>query len=309
MELRHLRYFTAVAEMENVSRAALKLHVSQPALSRQVRDLEEELGFALLERSAKSVRLTEAGRVFLIEARAVLERTEQAINAARAAATGRNEELHIGYAPTVTARVLPPALRRFQTECPKVRVRLHDLSTEEMLAAVRQGSLRLALSVRPAEQALRGLRFHELLRERLCLAVPPGHPLEHRRSVTIREAAREPLVAYRRADYPDYHEMLEKVFRKCRPRPRVAEEHDGVSSLISSVEAGVGLAVVPESTRCVAASRLRFVALTPAPPRIRVGVVLGREKPGPAAESFLQVITAVSENEALAIAKRAETAP
>src|SRR6266581_1271197 len=98
MELRHLRYFVAVAETENVSRAALKLHVSQPALSRQIRDLEDELGFLLRERSAKAVRLTDAGRTFLTEARAVLQRAEDAVKAAKAVATGANGELHVGYA-------------------------------------------------------------------------------------------------------------------------------------------------------------------------------------------------------------------
>ena len=88
MELRHLRYFVAVAEAENVSRAALKLHVSQPALSRQIHDLEDELGFLLLERTAKSVRLTEAGRAFLAESRAVLQRADDAVETARAIATG-----------------------------------------------------------------------------------------------------------------------------------------------------------------------------------------------------------------------------
>src|SRR5439155_13647983 len=102
MELRHLRYFIAVAEGENVSRAALKLHVSQPALSRQIRDLEDELGFLLLERSARSVRLTQAGRAFLTEARAVLQRAEHAVKATRAIASGGGE-LHIGYAPSLTA--------------------------------------------------------------------------------------------------------------------------------------------------------------------------------------------------------------
>src|SRR6478736_623337 len=111
VELRHLRYFVAVAEMENVSRAALKLHVSQPALSRQVRDLEDELGFPLLERSAKSVRLTEAGHTFLSEARAVLQRAEEAVNSARAIAIGGSGELHVGYAPSLTARILPATLR------------------------------------------------------------------------------------------------------------------------------------------------------------------------------------------------------
>src|SRR6202008_2454598 len=109
MELRHLRYFVAVAEEENVTRAASRLHVSQPALSRQIRDLEEELGFPLLERSAKSVRLTEAGRAFLIEARALLQRVEEAVKTARAIAMG-GIELHVGYAPSLTARILPQTL-------------------------------------------------------------------------------------------------------------------------------------------------------------------------------------------------------
>ena len=118
MELRHLRYFVAVAEAENVSRAALKLHVSQPALSRQIRDLEEELGFALLERSAKSVRLTDAGKTFQGEARAVLQRVEEALKKTRAVATGGRGELHVGYAPSLTVRILPPTLRAFQAGSP-----------------------------------------------------------------------------------------------------------------------------------------------------------------------------------------------
>src|SRR5438552_233947 len=111
MELRHLRYFVAVAEAENVTRAALKLHVSQPALSRQIRDLEDELGFLLLQRDGKSVRLTEAGRAFLSEARAVLKRSEDAISAGRAIASGQQDELHVGYAPSLTAKSMPPTLR------------------------------------------------------------------------------------------------------------------------------------------------------------------------------------------------------
>jgi DNA-binding transcriptional LysR family regulator len=198
MELRHLRYFVAVAETENVSRAALKLHISQPALSRQIRDLEEELGFSLLERGAKSVRLTEAGRVFLSESRAVLVRVEEAVKAARTVATGTDGELHIGYAPTLTVRILPPGLRAFQAASPNLRVRLHDLATGEMLVALREGKLQLAFSVRPANGALRGLDFEELTREPLRLAVSPAHAFARRRSVNVTEAARERFVAYNR---------------------------------------------------------------------------------------------------------------
>jgi len=184
MELRHLRYFIAVAEGENVSRAALKLHVSQPALSRQIRDLEDELGFLLLERSARSVRLTQAGRAFLTEARAVLQRAEHAVKAARAIASGGGGELHVGYAPSLSARILPQTLRVFQAKLPNVRVRLHDLSTEEMLAGLREGKLQIAFVVRPTPGRMRGLRFEELARDSICLAVAPKHPLASRRTVT-----------------------------------------------------------------------------------------------------------------------------
>ncbi len=182
MELRHLRYFVAVAETENVSRAALKLPVSQPALSRQVRDLEDEIGFLLLERSAKSVRLTDAGRIFLTEARAVLARTEDAVQAARAVATGLRGELHVGYAPTPTVRILPATLRAFQAERSEVRVKLHDLTTDEMIAGLRKGALQIALLVRPSRAMLRGLHVEELARDQIRLAVPPDHPFAKLRS-------------------------------------------------------------------------------------------------------------------------------
>ncbi|HVU35776.1 MAG TPA: LysR family transcriptional regulator, partial [Opitutaceae bacterium] len=194
MELRHLRYFVAVAEAENVSRAALRLHVSQPALSRQIRDLEEELGFALFMRSAKSVRLSDAGRAFLAETRAVLQRTAEAVEAARAVATGRRGELHVGYAPTPTARLLPAALRAFQAAQPEVRVKLHDLSTEEMLAGLRSAELQIAFLVEPTRAMLRGLVFTALLRDPVRLAVAPSHPLARHRSVAVARVVAEPLL-------------------------------------------------------------------------------------------------------------------
>ena len=131
VELRHLRYFVAVAEMENVSRAAMqRLHVSQPSLSRQIRDLEEEIGVQLLERTAKSVRLTEAGRVFLDEARAILKHAGEAVGKARAIAGKGASELHIGDWPLATDRIMPALLRAYREAMPDVRVKLHDWPVE-----------------------------------------------------------------------------------------------------------------------------------------------------------------------------------
>ena len=147
MELRHLRYFVVVAEEQNVTRAAERLHVSQPPLSRQIRDLEEELGVELFRRSAKSLALTEAGKIFLIEARAVLLRVDKAIETVRMVARRDRGSLRIGYAPSLTAEFLPRALRLFEAERPGVRVALHDLSSEECLQRIADGKLDLALTV------------------------------------------------------------------------------------------------------------------------------------------------------------------
>ena len=288
MELRHLRYFVAVAEAENISRAALKLHVSQPALSRQVRDLEEELGFLLLERSAKSVQLTEAGRVFLIESRAVLQRVEDGVKAARVVAAGQGGELHVGYAPTLTVRILPPTLRAFQATMPGVRVKLHDLSTEEMLVGLRDAKLQLAFTVRPSPGTLRRLNFREVMHDQLRLAVAPSHPFAQLPAVPTAEAAREAFVTYSRKDYPDYHELLATTFAAIATKLRIAEEHDGVSSLISAVEAGCGVALMTDSVGCIAGERLKLLPLTPAPKPLVVGLIWLKMELSAAAEKFVE---------------------
>ena len=133
MELRHLRYFVAVAEEENVTRAAARLHVSQPSLSRQILDLEEELQLSLFEHNAKALRLTDAGRIFLAEARAVLQRVTEAVQTVKAVSSGEKGELHVGYAPSLTTKLLPQALKFFQGANPGVRVVLHDAENNQSL--------------------------------------------------------------------------------------------------------------------------------------------------------------------------------
>ena len=149
----------------------------------------------------------------------------------------------MGYAGSPTVRILPPTLRAFQAESPQVRVRLHDLSTEEMLAGLRDGKLQIALLVCPTPALLRGLGFAELTRLAICLAVSPKHPLARARSVTPAEVAKQPLIGFSRADYPDYHQLIESIFAPVKLKPRIAEEHDSVASLITAVEAGSGVAV------------------------------------------------------------------
>ena len=286
MELRHLRYFVAVAEAENVSRAALKLHVSQPPLSRQIRDLEDELGFLLLKRTAKSVSLTEAGRTFLNEARAVLQHADEAVKKARALASTEPTELHVGHSPTPFAEILPKTLRAFQRAMPNVHVRLHDWSNKTILEGVRDGRLQLGLITRsPKTSALPDVWFEELLRQRVCVAVAPQHPFARRRAIPLTEVAAEPLVGLTREDYPNYYDYLSIIFSKLKQKPRVIEEHDSMSGIMSAVEAGTGVAIGPDFCYSFG-NRVKFFHLTPEPKPFSVGIVALRGRLSPAAAKF-----------------------
>src|SRR5260221_13771246 len=246
MELRHLRYFVAVAEEQNVTRAAARLNVSQPPLSRQIRDLEGELGVALFDHGARAMRLTEAGRVFLTEARAVVQRADEAVQMVKAVASGQRGEIHVGYAPSLTVELLPRALRFFQEANPGVRVQLHDLSTQEMLRGLRDGKLHVALLVQVSPKVLTGLVFEELHRYAVCVALHPAHPLARARKIGLEQLAEERLIAYTLADYPEYHAWLSDLFAPLKRPPKIAEEHDSSTSLIASVEAGLGAGPCPK---------------------------------------------------------------
>ena len=252
MELRHLRYFVAVAEEENVSRAAVKLRVSQPGVSRQIRDLEEEIGFSLFDRSAKSVRLTKAGRIFLDEARGVLQHAADSVNKARAS-LGVQDEIKVGYAPSGTVEILPGALRVFQGKFPRARVVLHDLSVEEMVPKLLQKEMHIALTVPPLKVP-RELGMKELERYDICAAVGSRHALARSKFVSLEQMAGEP----------------ERLFATIGRKPRIGSEHDGVTSLLASVAAGNGFALVPSCVSGMAGPRIKLLKLQPALPPIPI---------------------------------------
>lgn len=266
MEIRHLRYFVAAAEELNVTRAAARLHVSQPPLSRQLRDLECELGVALFVRGPNSLRLTEAGRTFLVEATAVLQRLEVGIAATKAVAGGLRGELHVGYAPSLTVGILPQALRAFQNSNPGIRVQLHDLSTEGMLQGLRDKSLHVALMIRGADAAFAGIAFEKLAAYPVAVAAAPEHPLLERRRLGLRDVVREPLIAYTRADYPEYHAWLARLFAPLKAAPQIVQEHDSSTALIAAVESGRGVALVQAGFEGLAGARVTLRNLSPAPP-------------------------------------------
>src|SRR5213595_3918768 len=156
MELRHFRYFLAVAEALNFTKAAALLRVAQPALSRRVQDLEDEIGVDLLKRSPRGVVLTAEGKLFLDKTRHILKLADESVEQVRALARGEEGELHIGYAPAPTVEILPPALAAFQKAVPRVKLLLHDLSSDELITGLREASLELAIMVEPVGEQTAG---------------------------------------------------------------------------------------------------------------------------------------------------------
>ena len=288
MELRHLRYFVAVAEMENVSRAARqRLHVAQPSLSRQIRDLEDEVGVQLLERTARSVRLTDAGRAFLEEARAILKHSDEAVLKARGIAG--KQELPVGDWSVGTGRIMPTLLRAYQQAMPNVHVKLHDWTVDQNIAGVRDGRLELAILIRPLKgNLLAELRFEELTTARVCLAVSCNHPFARRKSVSLDEAAREAFIGLTPKKYPRYPEYVAALFAYVKDKPRFVEEHDGWAGVYSAVAAGNGVALSSNAFSLLGSDQVKQLHLTPEPKRVSIGMITRKEKLSPAAQKFCQ---------------------
>jgi LysR family transcriptional regulator, benzoate and cis,cis-muconate-responsive activator of ben and cat genes len=263
MELRQLRYFMAVAEEGNISRAAKRIFLTQPALSRQIKTLEGEIGQCLLERQAHSIRLTPVGQALLREARELLQHADLALERVRAA--GRGLRLRVGYAPSLASGILSAAVESFSQTHPNARVELFDLSTAEMLAGLESDKLDVALTV-GQERDRRGLKWTPLVRAPFRLAVNQNHPLARRKGITPAEVAHEPLLAFCQRDYPEYSNTITGWLRGHGQRPRITSEYDGVDSLMAAVEAGLGVAVVATRMGRLIPERVRLKRLSPAPP-------------------------------------------
>src|SRR6266852_836384 len=218
MELRHLRYFLAVGEALNFTKAAARLRVAQPALSRQIHDLEDEIGVNLLRRSSRGVILTAEGKLFLEEVRELLKQANESVERVRALARGQYGELHIGYAPVPATEILPPALASFQKAAPRVKVLLHDLSSDELIAGLRNGTLELAIMGEPSGEQTAGIEFEILRTYLLGVAMSARHPFARLKSIPLKKLAAEPLVGLGRKDYSEYYRIFERIFAPIRAK-------------------------------------------------------------------------------------------
>jgi DNA-binding transcriptional LysR family regulator len=246
LDMVHLRSFVVVAEELHFGRAAMRLHMTQPPLSRQIRLLEEELGVALLTRSSHRVELTAAGQAFLPEARAVLQRSEAAAQAARRAAGLDRGVLQIGFVGASTFSFLPRLVLRAGTELSGTTLVLREMGAPEQMEALAVGRIDLGL-VRP--QPLRPeLHATCVMREGLSLVLPAGHPLALKRRPTLQHVKDQPFIMYG-PGAPYLHQLLSALFAEHNIHPIVVQEATQAQSILSLVSVGLGIAIVPEEAR------------------------------------------------------------
>jgi DNA-binding transcriptional LysR family regulator len=248
VELRHLRYFVAVAEELHVGRAAKRLNIAQPPLSRQIRDLEREVGAPLFDRVARGVALTAAGRAFLPEARLTLAQAERAQRTAQRAARGEIGRLRVGFVEAATySAILPNVLGFFRMHLPQIGLSLFEMSSAEQEESLRDGRIDLGMLDSPPPDAERWLHVEAVYSDPLVAALPDSHRLAARTRLGLADLAGDPFVLFPRSGSPRLYDDFITSCRAAGFSPRVVQQAAGWHTLAGLVGAGVGTGFVPQS--------------------------------------------------------------
>jgi LysR family transcriptional regulator, benzoate and cis,cis-muconate-responsive activator of ben and cat genes len=259
MELRHLRYFTTVAAEGSFSRAAEKLNIAQPPLSRQIQQLEEELGVRLLDRG-RPISLTESGRYLFEQARQILQRVDDTKAMTRRIAKGMVLQFNIGFVASTLYDALPELIRRFRITVPGVEVQLVELTTLEQVTALKDGRIDVGFGrLRFDDEMLTRKVIRE---EKLCLAVPVGHPLlGHEGPLRLRHTADVPVIIYPKTPRPSYADQVIGFYREAGVEPMIATEARELQTALGLVASGGGVCVVPASVRRLGREDVRYLDL------------------------------------------------
>jgi DNA-binding transcriptional LysR family regulator len=288
VELRHLRYFVAVAEELHFRRAAARLHMSQPPLSQQIRQLEEEVGVQLLTRNQRGVELTTAGRSFYERAVEILQATDDAVREARRVERGEVGRLAVGFVGSSMYSVVPEFLRAFRARFEQVDLRLRELSTAAQLEALRNGRIDVGF-IRPWGQ-IDGVMVQTVLRERVVAAVPDSHPLAASSRLRLEDVAAEPLVLIARREAPGLHDAIFHSIALAGGVAGVVQETAEMQTVIGLVAAGVGVTLVPESVRSLARSGVTYRPLIEELPSVELAVAWRPENRSPVLSAFLATV-------------------
>jgi DNA-binding transcriptional LysR family regulator len=286
MELRHLRYLVAVAEELHFGRAAIRLHISQPPLSQQIRQLEEELGVKLFDRTKREVRLTEAGKRIVNEAYQVLSQVDHFVNVASKASEGAIGHLSIA-GPGGVNEILIDTLRVFANRYPGVHIELQFMNTGLQIEALREGRIHVGFLNLPVNDP--NLILEPIRKQPLWIALPKGHPLEARERVRLADLADQRFILFARRSSPGLHDLITSMCRNAGFSLNVVHEVDNVVASLAMVTAGLGLAFCTPAMRELWPDVL-FRPLHDDVPQLEYAVGYRKDEHSPVLDSFLRVV-------------------
>ena len=288
MELRHLRYFVGVGEEQHFGRAAERLHVAQPALSRQIQDLEKEIGFPLFERLPRGVRLSAAGGLFLEDARRILADVEDAVRRAGQVARGLAGTLRIGFVESISWHgIVPESFRRFRQKQADAELIPIPMLSLAQLEAVRTGRLDAGFIVRMTALG-EDLEQRRVSVHKVVLAAPNGHLLTRQRRLRLRDLKDVPFVCFpRRANPPAYDQLMEACYRGGLKAPRIVQEADDHATILSLVACRLGVAMVSDSARWQCPRAVALLPIVDLNVKVSFSLIWRKDNKSPLLQKFV----------------------
>ncbi|MEH1839031.1 MAG: LysR family transcriptional regulator [Nostoc sp.] len=288
MELRHLRYFVTLAEELHFGRAAERLHIAQPPLSQQIRQLEGELGFELFYRTKRNVQLTEAGHVFLGEVQQIMRQLQQAIQVGRQTSRGEIGQLVVGFVSSAAYNILPTILRTFRSCVPGVSIELHELTTDQQLEWLREGRMDVGLLRPPVEEN----RFscETIFQESLMVALPEAHLLASQSNMCLTSLANEPFILFPRILAPGLYDLIISLCQQAGFSPKVAQEAIQMQTIVSLVAAEMGVAIVPASLQNLQRIGVVYKTVQQSTPKVAIAMIWRKNETSPTVLRLVEIV-------------------
>lgn len=288
MELRHCKYFVAVAEELNFRKAALRLHMEQPPLSRQIRQLERELGVELLQRDRRGVKLTQAGEIFLEQARLTVAQAEQAIKTVKQVVQSQPAVLTVGYSMCAFDRLLPKIVQSFRQSCPEVEIRLLELSSAAQVEALLAGEIDCGFLHLPIARG--GLIAETLLKETVVAVLPKSHPLAGQEVISLRSLASESFIMCPQSVKPDWHRDIIKACQGAGFYPNIVQEVTSPNAIVSFVAEGAGISFLTSGYYTDRSADVVFIPLTEPTPILEIAIAWQRDRQPLALTNFIKTV-------------------
>jgi len=271
MELRHLRYFVTLAEELHFGRAAERLHIAQPPLSQQIRQLETELGFELFYRTKRKVGLSEAGEVFLVEVQQIFRQLEQAIILGRQVSRGEIGQLVIGFVSSAAYNILPDFLLQFRNKNPSINLELHELTTDEQLRRLKSGRIDVGFVRLPVDENTYDSKI--IFQESLAIALPSNHSLANQDKVSLQSLMEESFILFPRFLAPGLYDAIVSFCQQVGFSPRVTQEAIQMQTIVSLVAADMGVAIVPESLQNLRRTGVVYKYFVEETPQVSIAMI------------------------------------